>query len=37
MNNVKVQTEADYRNVGDDSGTGVVCCYFIGKHETAAE
>ena len=29
--------EADYRNVGDDSGTGVVSCYIIGKHETAAE
>jgi hypothetical protein len=29
--------EADYRNADDDSGTGVVCHYFIGKHETAAE
>lgn len=23
--------EADYRNVGDDSGTGVVCCLFHRK------
>ena len=33
----KSYNEADYRNADDDSGAGVVCHYFIGKHETAAE
>ena len=32
-----MERDIEARNVGDDSGTGVVCCYFIGKHETAAE
>ena len=37
MNNVKVQTKLIIVMLANDSGTGVVCCYFIGKHETAAE